>query len=447
MDRYFTIAPALIQIANEFHEMFEGEERTGNIHHELIGGKSVRMVRNVGILVNLLNELQIGTESTDDPLYNVFTKEVVPQTIASDIINRDALGEVLVTEFISERLTNGQKSVWDPMKKSTVATFLSSAIPIGPSKAKTKLKNTQDDCNWFPRFTIASRSRPDLDLADSVSRFEFGAVPRSLFAPDGNLLFETNKSSIVRHLESQTKSVPVNAMVTSNNDVLIIDGVAFLHKLKKGKGVVNCKDLSILFVNVLHRNGSGFFEVHLVMDRYLDKSLKNQTRSKRVTKQARQFIITPSTNIQNVSIKDLLSNTKTKRELIAFLCEQAVANIHLKRFCVTYENVTVGNFDFDERLKTHSQEEADTLMILHASTLDERSKVVIDSPDTDVAVLLIHHKPFLPDCLVFRTGLFLFTQIWVQFLYKLNNFLPIAFRCWKVCKRYRREPILRFPWK
>lgn len=408
LDRYFTIAPALIQIINEFHELFEDGKTTVKLHHELTGGKCVRMVQNVRTMVNLLEELQIGTESTDDPLYNIFTKEIIPQEIANDIINRDILGEALVTEFISERLTNGQKSVWEPMKKSTVATFMSTAIPIDPSKTKTKLKNTQDDCNWFRRFTIASRSRPDLDLADSVSRFEFGAVPRSLFAPDGNLLIATDKSSIVRYLEIQTKSLAVNAVSTTTSrtrEILIIDGVALLHKLKKGKEITNCKDLSILFVNVLHRKGSGFFEVHLVMDRYLDKSLKNQTRSKRAAKQARQFVITPTTNIQNVSMKDLLSHTKTKRELIVFLCEQVLANSTLKRFCVTYDNVTRGNFDLPIRLGTHSHEEADTLMILHASTLHERSKVVVDSPDTDVAVLLIHHKPSLPDYLVFRTGI------------------------------------------
>lgn len=149
-------------------------------------------------------------------------------------------------------------------------------------------------------------------------------------------------------------------------------------------------------------------------------------------------------------MKDLLSHTNTKRQLIAFLCEQAVANIHLKRFCVTYDNITLGNFDFDERLKTHSQEEADTLMILHASTLDKRSKVVIDSPDTDVAILQIHHKPFLPDCLVFRTGIIIhfYSNLFGRYSRKysnFNNFLSFAFRCWKVCKRYRCQPILRFP--
>lgn len=164
-------------------------------------------------------------------------------------------------------------------------------------------------------------------------------------------------------------------------------------------------DLSELFVKIVHQLGSSFYEVHLVMDRYLDKSLKNQTRAKRATKQAnRQFVISSNTNIQNVTMKDLLSNSNTKRDLIAFLCHQVLQKNSHKRFCVTYGNETHGNFEFHSILKTHSQEEADTLMVLHASTLDKSCNVMVDSPDTDVLLLLIYFMPYLPGCVLFRTG-------------------------------------------
>lgn len=98
------------------------------------------------------------------------------------------------------------------------------------------------------------------------------------------MLFATDKAKIVHYLEDLTKSLPT-IEEPSTRDILIIDGVALLHKIKKGKGVVNCMSLSDLFIKILYKLGTGYDEVHLVMDRYLDKSLKNETRSKRSTKQ------------------------------------------------------------------------------------------------------------------------------------------------------------------
>lgn len=359
------------------------------------------MVANVGIMTEIWKELEFGTEMADTPLYNIFTKQVVPPSVSNDIVERDVLGEKMCSEFISERLIKGIKSVWEPMRKSTVATFLSTSVPIDPKK--NKLKNMKEDCNWFQRFAIASRSRPDLDLKAMVSQYEFGGTPRSLFAPDGNLIFATDKSKIVHNLEAKIKGLPTEEIPTTGT-VLIIDGMALLHKVKKGKDIVTCTDLSDLVVNIVDKMGVGYEEVHLVMDQYLDKSLKNQTRSKRGGQEFRQVIINPKTNIKDVAMKELLSNTKTKRDLVTFLCDEAVARVQHKKFWATYDNATHGNFPFNPILKSHSQEEADTVMILHASTVHKSKRVVVDSPDTDVLLLLIHYMTDLPNCVVFRTG-------------------------------------------
>ena len=53
---------------------------------------------------------------------------------------------------------------------------------------------------------------------------------------------------------------------------------------------------------------------------------------------------------------------------------------------------------------THSQEEADTLIILHALTVDKDAELVVDSPDTDVLILLINVFNRLPAATSFLTG-------------------------------------------
>lgn len=65
---------------------------------------------------------------------------------------------------------------------------------------------------------------------------------------------------------------------------------------------------------------------------------------------------------------------------------------------------TLGNVEIPWSLRTHSHEEADTLLILHAHSVDKDAEVSIDSPDTDVFLLLIHKHHELPSDMRFITG-------------------------------------------
>ena len=76
----------------------------------------------------------------------------------------------------------------------------------------------------------------------------------------------------------------------------------------------------------------------------------------------------------------------------------------MKKFLVTSGTETKGNTSIPDVLLTHSQEEADTLLILHALTVDKDAELVVDSPDTDVLILLIEMCHRLPAATSFLTG-------------------------------------------
>lgn len=207
MDRYFTIAPAMNYIVNEFDELFTCGRSKRTTHHELVGSKPSRMLKNVRNMMRIFEEAELGEETVDTPLHNIFTKEIVPQNIEKDILNRDALGRKLCIDFIEERLIKGMKSVWDTMSKSKIATFTSNNVSFDSKSAK--VKRIKENSNLFQRFIIASRTRTDLDMRDLISNYEFGNVPRSLFATDGHLIFAMDKAKLVRYLESLAKKWPV----------------------------------------------------------------------------------------------------------------------------------------------------------------------------------------------------------------------------------------------
>lgn len=132
-------------------------------------------------------------------------------------------------------------------------------------------------------------------------------------------------------------------------------------------------------------------------------------RTKRTKGKSTYYHVTDTTLIQNISLKDFLSDIRTKAELTQYLANKALKhslslNNALKRFMVTSGTETRGNVDIPDSLGTHTQEEADTLLILHAVGVPHEAQLVVSSPDTDVLLLLVHKYPHLPVSTVFLTG-------------------------------------------
>lgn len=110
-----------------------------------------------------------------------------------------------------------------------------------------------------------------------------------------------------------------------------------------------------------------------MFDRYIATSLKEQIRTKRTKGQSTYYHVKGTTLIQNISLKDFLSDIRTKAEL---------TDNRLKKLMVTSGTQTNGNVVIPDSLLTHSQEEADTLLILHAVSVRNDAELVVSSPDT-----------------------------------------------------------------
>ena len=65
-----------------------------------------------------------------------------------------------------------------------------------------KLVYVKEERGLLQRLIVFSRSRPQFDLKECIGTYEFGVVPRSLFASDGTvLLLAYDKAKILHHLE------------------------------------------------------------------------------------------------------------------------------------------------------------------------------------------------------------------------------------------------------
>ena len=191
--------------------------------------------------------------------------------------------------------------------------------------------------------------------------------------------------------------------------VIIIYGMALINAIPKTERIMTCKDFAQVFLDQLSNMADEYDEVRLVFDRCINSSLKGQMKRKRTKGKSTYYHVKDTTLMQNISLNDFLSNIKTKAELTAYLAAKTTDHSKgrtnkLKKFIVTSGTETKGNICVPSSLVTHSQEEADTLLLLHALSIDRHAEVVIASPDTDVLLLMIQMYPSLPCDIIFLTG-------------------------------------------
>ena len=206
LDKYFLIAPELSKIQQQFEEMYgnvSNEKRTE--HHEITGGKLTRVSENAVKLARVFHEHGDPFHSVGEhELVNLLNQSVMTDAVTNDILQRDVIGQEMFLEFVYQRLTEGNISVWGKMTKRKLKTF-KSECPTAKIKVGNNIIKIKEERSLLQRFIVISRSRPDLDLKECIGEYEFGVVPRSLFSADGCLLLPYDKSSMLHHLENMNE--------------------------------------------------------------------------------------------------------------------------------------------------------------------------------------------------------------------------------------------------
>lgn len=411
MDRYFLIAPSLTQILDDFSDMFGKHTLIHSKHHELQSSKPKRILSNMEKLREIFVEYGVGSETIDTSLHNICTKKIVDDIAASDILNRDKLGQQLVDEFIKHRLNNGEKSVWEPMKRAKIATFSCNSAKINIEKNAVGV--IKEDRKLLQRFLIASRRRPELDLEAAISRYEFSVIPRSLFASDGTLLMVNTKDELKLFTELENLSKNVNSNVNDispdisyfhiSRKIWIVNGMEKLCSVLKRKTSSKCQDVLYKLINDLEIGMMRFDGLRLIFDRYSEDYFTSSIKTN-TTIVHNRFIINDQTDLRNIIDT---TDRSTKQQIVQYIASNVVSHCKserntLKEILITWDTCTNGNVCIPHNLQTHSQEEADILTILHISKLNEADRITVDSQSIVVLLLLLHFNESLPPNILFR---------------------------------------------
>ncbi|KAK3746853.1 hypothetical protein QZH41_000042 [Actinostola sp. cb2023] len=195
--------------------------------------------------------------------------------------------------------------------------------------------------------------------------------------------------------------------------------MATVQMIKSG-GASTFGDLSLKYFNIFTAPLSihNCHEIHIIFDQYWHSSIKEGERSRRGESAALEIQIVGSRTPTPKQWGKYITNPQNKINLCDFLVK-ALCDLGQERLPEGKKLVVAGGFKDGERTvaitRDHrtdvadlrsNHEEADTRMLLHAKCASRPdTRVVIQSPDTDVLVLSTTHFANL-DCeeLWFRTG-------------------------------------------
>ncbi|CAM1307414.1 Uncharacterised protein r2_g1730 [Pycnogonum litorale] len=161
--------------------------------------------------------------------------------------------------------------------------------------------------------------------------------------------------------------------------------------------VKTCKELGTSYVKLIDSKGRGYGQVRVIFDNYTKvSSLKEGTRECRrdKSKAIRSYIVEDSTSIRDKCL--FLSSNATKDSLTLYIAQQLINQSSIENLVTVTRSSVMKNSEVHVCTGVSTQEEADTIMLLHAVEVAIAGlDVHIYSQDTDVLLLALRRVPLL----------------------------------------------------
>ena len=420
LERWFLTSHQRAAITTAVKEMLDmGDNEV--IHKE---ASPSRISRDEGDVQKILHKFSTGLITDpfiyddSDSLLNLATGMVMPLSDASNLLNACDKGARQMSEFIEQRLNSNNVSFWDHIPNLKIKTFATMAKTCKVKSSSEKAITVNADRDLLNRLVIAAKSR-SVNLKNVLS-YELSTVPFSMTHIDGTLR-KTNKSVLLGELQingdMHPKLPPTQSGVST---ALVIDGMAVVQMIKSGGATTFGELASIHFKFITSSMGmNGCCRVDIVFDQYLPMSIKAGERLQRGQSSALEVkILSQETPIPKQWHK-YIANPENKRNLCDFLVKSIATMGHSMLHEGQQLYIGGGHKNDTERAILISRgqqivvealnsnhEEADTRLLLHAKHASmNHQRIIIQSPDTDVAVLCTAHFELL-NCqeLWFRTG-------------------------------------------
>ena len=307
---------------------------------------------------------------------DITTGEEIPSDLINGLIHADVFGDDIYKTFVQERLVDGTKSFFDPIKKVRLPTGLKT------KKAKPKsLSVVKEDRQAFGLILGAN-----VELLKALE-YPVTTVPLSIANPDHSLRggSKSNMRNFIVHESNAIENMP------PSDSRWLFDTMSVMRSLKPKETYEEWFDYIINIT--MPRQAQNPLSLEFVNDTYRQISCKNVARSNRGQTMKRVHLenfgqkmptgnewISFFHNLDNKqSLIDLFSKYLLRKKFPKDVNVPIVFTNKEDTFEVTHQNSQI--------LFKCNHEEADTRLILQAC--QKNTNCVVVSKDTDVFVLLV----------------------------------------------------------
>ena len=348
--------------------------KTSSKHKEMTEGMKKKHADHVRKLKSKLDAYGIDPFDDKKPK-SIITGLEINEEVAKDMLNVDKVGKALFSSFVNERLVKGEKSFFDPIKRTNLKTGI-----VKKKKSPKAIEVLKEDCQAFGIIIAKCISM------EEAFKYPITTFPLSIATTEG-MLRQGEKASLRNFLISQSSGVcekpPTNA-------AWIVDGMAAVRSFKAKQTYREWIDSLLIFLRP--PKDSMPASVAMINDNYAIKSVKDCTRIKRGNPGiAAQVQAVDQHMLQGTQWQEFLHNKENKQQLVQLICNyvtsEAKQDLELP-FIITAADQTyqVKGNEVTAMFQCN-HEEADTRLVLHA-ILAEKDVVVV-AKDTDVLVLMI----------------------------------------------------------
>lgn len=346
-------------------------------------------------------------------LVSLISGVVATPKAQNDLLNAVTTGEKAFSDFVDNRITSDSVEFFSPIKATRLSTFHQVQKKKSAQLAKAEMQSS--DRSLFARLLVVSRSR-EIDLEQILS-YPLSSISTPLATADGSMA-KTPKSLLLEAIEHDCGSL-IQPEDIQSSAAIIIDAMALIQALPVSAIPATFGMLAESLLTQLLTRSRKYHStrVDFVIDNYYALTIKGAEREKRGDKhQGRQLQITNGDVKVPNKWKAYLSSGPNKRALLEFLVtqwQQSRVSTDLLLYATTEKGCLRLQFAPDQLPAvddvpelTCDHEEADTRLILHAAHASEScTTVLIESPDTDVAILALGHaKNINSEVLAFMTG-------------------------------------------
>ncbi len=362
------------------------------------------------IISTMMNPFGVKEES----MLNIASDVLASPTVCKEMLSAKEIRETKCKAFINDQLLTESPELFAPTKATKLKTFSSINSVSKVLTNKGQVVELKNDMKFVSRLLAIANTR-DINMKN-VMTYSLRKYP-SPFATINGEMIKTPKSKLLHILEERAENPVLDDFPPQN--ALMIERMAIIQTMKNVPETFGLFAESLFQSIISLADTSNSSRVDFIVDTYPDISIKNLERNRRAAGGSAVIKIMGPTQKVPRQFKKFLSNGKNKEFLIEFFFQhlKQIKNLHGKLTNLTvfvthgkhchqiYAN-TQEEMQIEECLELFcDHEEADTCLLLHAqNSAVTHNNIVIRSPDTDVFILLLGHKPEIRASLFFQTG-------------------------------------------